>query len=46
MALRRSNFQKTVSSFPKKARVRKMAKGGFVKRFSKIARPQRFIGVF
>jgi len=25
---------------------RKMAKGGFVKKFSKIARPQRFTGVF
>jgi len=46
MPLRRGNFQKTVNSFPQKAKVRKMARGGFVKRFSKIARPQRFKGVF
>jgi hypothetical protein len=25
---------------------RRMAKGGFVKRFSKIARPQRFEGIY
>ena len=25
---------------------RRMAKGGFVKKFSKISRPQRFTGVF
>lgn len=33
-------------SKPKKSGTKKMAKGGMVKGFSRIARPQRFAGTF